>query len=75
VQQWGHGKSRGLKFFLQKMKQHSSIRNLIFVHHRIESAFKGVEFVIYMMSYIVLRGRWCNIIVLNVHTKKEGGYD
>ena len=23
------------------------------------------------MSYIALRGRWCNIIVLNVHTPSE----
>ena len=23
------------------------------------------------MSYIVLRGRWCNIIVLNVHAPSE----
>ena len=23
------------------------------------------------MSYIVLRGRWCNIIVLNVHAPRE----
>ena len=23
------------------------------------------------MSYIVLRGRWCNIIVLNVHVPSE----
>ena len=38
-----------------------------FVHHRIISAVNGVEFVSDRMSYIVLRGRWCNIIVLNVH--------
>jgi len=23
------------------------------------------------MSYIILRGRWCNIIVLNVHALSE----
>jgi hypothetical protein len=23
------------------------------------------------MSYIVLRGRWCNIIVLNVHVRSD----
>ena len=23
------------------------------------------------VSYIVMRGRWCNIIVLNVHTPSE----
>ena len=41
-----------------------------FVHHRIGSAFKRVEFVSDRMSYIVLRGRWCNIIVLNAHAPR-----
>jgi hypothetical protein len=30
-----------------------------------------VEFVNDRMSYITLKGRWCNIIVLNVHTPNE----
>jgi hypothetical protein len=34
---------------------------------RIISAIKRAEFVSDRMSYIILRGRWCNIIVLNVH--------
>jgi len=38
-----------------------------FVHHKILSAVKRADFVSDKMSYIVLRGRWCNIIVLNVH--------
>ena len=42
-----------------------------FVHHRIVSAVKKVEFVINRMSYMVLRGRWGNIIVLNVHAPSE----
>jgi len=42
-----------------------------FVHHRIVSAVKRVEFVSDRMSYTVLRGRWFNIIVLNVHTPSE----
>jgi exonuclease III len=37
------------------------------VHKRIMSAIKRVEFVSDRMSYIILRGRWCNIIVVNVH--------
>ena len=49
----------------------TSVGNKIFVHHRIVSAVKGVEFVSDRMSYIVLRGRWCNIIVLNVHAPSE----
>jgi hypothetical protein len=42
-----------------------------FVHHRILSAVKRVEFVSDRVLYIVLRGRWCNIIVLNVHAPSE----
>jgi hypothetical protein len=38
-----------------------------FVHKRIISAVKRVEFVSDRMSYIILIGRWCNIIFLNVH--------
>jgi hypothetical protein len=38
-----------------------------FVPNRIISAVKRVEFVSDRLSYITLRGRWCHIIVLNVH--------
>ena len=40
-------------------------------HHRIVSAVKRVEFVGGRVSYIVLRGRWCNISFLNVHAPSE----
>jgi hypothetical protein len=39
------------------------------------SAVKRVEFISDMMSYIILRGRWCDIIVLNVHTPTEDKID
>ena len=42
-----------------------------FVHQRIASAVKRVEFVSNRVSYIVLRGRWFNIIVLNVQAPSE----
>jgi exonuclease III len=42
-----------------------------FVHQRIVPAVKKVEFVSDRMSYIVLRGRWCHIIVLNTHAPTE----
>jgi hypothetical protein len=41
------------------------------VHERIISAVKGVELVSDRMSYIILRGRWCHNIVLNVHAPTE----
>jgi len=47
-----------------------------FVHRRIVSAVKSVEFVCDWVSYIVLRSRWCNTIVLNEHApSKEKSYD
>ena len=52
-------------------KRKSSIGSKFFIHHRIVSAVKRVEFVSNRISCIVLRGRWCNIIVLNVHAPSE----
>ena len=46
-----------------------------FVHRRIVSAVKRVKFVSVRLSYIVLRGRWRNIIVVNVHAPSEGKCD
>jgi hypothetical protein len=43
----------------------------LFVHKRIISAVKRVEFVGDRVSYIILRGHWCHIIVLNVHVPTE----
>jgi exonuclease III len=42
-----------------------------FIHKRIVPAVKRVEFVSDRMSYIILRGRWCNVIVLNVPATTE----
>jgi hypothetical protein len=42
---------------------------------RIISAVKRVELVSDRMSYIILRGRWCHIIALNVHARKEDKTD
>jgi len=46
-----------------------------FVHHRIILAFMRAELVSDRMSYMVLRGRWCNIIVFNVHAPQEDKSD
>jgi hypothetical protein len=45
------------------------------VHKRIIVAVKKVEFVSDGMSYIILRGRWCHVIVLNVHAPMEDKAD
>jgi len=42
-----------------------------FVHHRIVSAVKRAEFVSDRISYIVMRGHWFAIIVLNVHAPSD----
>jgi hypothetical protein len=46
-----------------------------FVHKRIILAVKSVEFVTDRMSYIILRGHWCHIIVLNVSAPTEDKTD
>jgi hypothetical protein len=47
-----------------------------FVHKIIISAVKRVEFVSDRMSYIILRGCWCHIIVLKIHAPtQDKAYD
>jgi hypothetical protein len=42
---------------------------------RIVSVVKRADFVSDGMSYIILRGTWCDITVLNVHAPKEDKID
>jgi hypothetical protein len=63
-----------IHIFLQKWEGESLIRYWFFVHKRIISAVKSVEFVSDRMSYTILRGRWCRI-VLNVHAQTEDKTD
>jgi len=58
-------------FFYGKGNENHQLGTGFFVHFRIVSAVKRVEFVSDRLSYIVLRGCWCNIIVLNVHAPSE----
>jgi hypothetical protein len=59
-------------FFYGKVNENYQLGTGCFVHYRILSAGKGVDFISNRVSYIVLRGRWCNIVVRNVHaTSKE----
>ena len=55
MEQRGHSKSRGLRFFSTgKEMKIINWKQFVFVHRRIVSAVKGVEFVSDRLSYLVL---------------------
>jgi exonuclease III len=61
--------------FFGKGNENHELGTRFFVHKRIISAVKRVEFVSDRKLYIILRGRWCYIIVLNVHAPTEDKTD
>jgi hypothetical protein len=62
-------------FFYGKGNQNHKLGTGFFVHKRIISAVKRVEFVSDRMSYIILRGCWYHILVLNIHASTEDKND
>jgi hypothetical protein len=61
-------------FFYENRNAQHHLGTGFFVHKRIISAVKRVEFVPNRMSYIILRGCWCDI-VLNVHAPTKDKCD
>jgi hypothetical protein len=55
--QMGHGKTRGLHFFSWKENENHQLKTGYYVHGKIVSPVKRVEFVSNNKSYMVLRCR------------------
>jgi hypothetical protein len=61
-------------FFYGQGNRVSSLRDRFFSCITIVSAVRRVELISDRMSYIILGGRWCNII-FNVHARSEDKED
>jgi exonuclease III len=71
----GTERAEDYMFFYGKGNREHQLGTGFFICKRIISAVRRVEFVSDRMLYIILRGCWCNIIVLNVHASCEDKND
>jgi hypothetical protein len=73
---WGKGRTKSASknaFFCWEGNVNNEIGS--FIHNINILAVKRVEFVIDRASYIILRGIWCDIIVLNIDVPTEDKTD
>jgi hypothetical protein len=67
----GTERAEDYTFFYGQWNGDHQLGTGFFIHKRIVSAVRRVELISDRMLYIILRGRWCNIIVFNVHAPCE----